>query len=37
MGDEAAAALLQQFTTAAKSSHFQIWEHPEEYSMSSDD
>jgi hypothetical protein len=37
MGDEAAAALLQQFSTAAKSSHFQIWEHQEEYSMSSDD
>lgn len=37
MGDDAAADLLKQFSSAAKSSNYQIWEHQEKYSMSHDD
>ena len=37
LGDDAAAALLQQFAASTKGSNFQIWELREEYSMSSDD
>ena len=36
MGDDAASALLKQFSGATWGSSFQIWEHQEKYSMSSD-
>ena len=36
MGDEAASALLEQFSGATWGSSFQIWELQEKYSMSSD-
>ena len=37
MGDDAAAALMQQFSSATLGSNYQIWKHEEKYSMSSDD
>ena len=37
LGDEAAKELMKQFSGATNGSNYQIWEHQEKYSMSSDD